>query len=138
MPVRRPSETNAQRWLDAYSRAWETYDPAAIGGLFAVDAEYRWHPWDEGGDVARGRDAIVEAWLKNRDKAGTYSGEYRPLLVHGRTVIAVGISRYFADRSQRKLVREYHNLWVLEFDKGWRCRSFTEWFMRSPRPGPRR
>jgi hypothetical protein len=34
-------EATAQRWLDAYSRAWETYDPVAIGDLFSDDAEYR-------------------------------------------------------------------------------------------------
>ncbi len=26
------------RWLEAYVRAWETYDPHAIGELFADDA----------------------------------------------------------------------------------------------------
>jgi hypothetical protein len=43
----------AQLWLDAYVRAWETYDPAAIGDLFTEDAEYRWHPWDDDDHIAR-------------------------------------------------------------------------------------
>ncbi len=126
-------EALAQRWLDAYSRAWESYDPAAIGDLFTEDAEYRWHPWDEGDDVARGRRAIVDAWLHNRDQPGTYTGEYRALLVSGHSAIAVGVSRYFSDASRRKLVREYHNLWVLEFDDDGRARSFTEWYMKTPK-----
>jgi len=126
-------DEQAQRWLDAYSHAWETYDREAIGDLFTEDAEYRWHPWDEGDEVARGRKEIVDAWLKDQDKPGTYTGEYRPLLVHGDTVIAVGISRYYTDASRQTLDREYHNLWVMEFDGAARCRSYTEWFMKAPK-----
>jgi len=51
-----------QRWLDAYNHAWTTYDPDQIGALFTDDAEYRWHPWDERDDVARGRSQIVAGW----------------------------------------------------------------------------
>jgi len=126
-------DEQAQRWLDAYSHAWETYDPEAIGDLFTEDAEYRWHPWDEGDEVAHGRKEIVAAWLKDPDKPGTYTGEYRPLLVHGDTVIAVGVSRYYTDASRQTLDREYHNLWVMEFDGAGRCRSYTEWFMKAPK-----
>lgn len=124
-------EKHAQRWLDAYARAWETYDPAAIGDLFSEDAEYRFYPWAEGDDVARGRQAIVESWLKDKDKPGTYTGEYRPLLVHANTAIGVGVSRYYTDASRSTLEREYHNLWVMEFDDAGKCRSYTEWYMKS-------
>jgi hypothetical protein len=64
---------------------------------------------------------------------GTYTGAYRPLLVHGDTVIAVGVSRYYKDASRRTLDREYHNLWVMEFDGAGKCRSYTEWFMKTPK-----
>ena len=126
-------EESIQVWLDAYRNAWESYDPDAISNLFSVDAEYRWHPWDEGKDVARGREAIVEAWLKNRDQSGTYSGAWRPLLVRDGTVVAVGTSRYYRDSSKRELEKEFHNLWILEFDNDGRCRSFTEWYMQAPK-----
>src|SRR5215831_20426121 len=59
-----------QRWLDAYTHAWTTYDPDEIGALFTDAAEYRWHPWAEGDDVARGRSQIIAAWLESRDAAG--------------------------------------------------------------------
>lgn len=121
-----------QRWLDAYTRAWITYDPDQIGALFSDDAEYRWHPWDEGDDVARGRSEIVAAWLANPDAAGTYRGAYRPLLVSGDQAIAVGFSSYYTDDTQTTLDRVYHNLWVLRFDEEGRCRSFTEWYMKAP------
>ena len=48
-----------QRWLDAYVDAWRTYDPAAIGALFAEDAIYAYHPYDKGEEIVRGREAIV-------------------------------------------------------------------------------
>lgn len=121
-----------QRWLDAYTDAWLTYDPGAIGALFTDDAEYRWHPWDEGDAVARGREAIVAAWLENRDAAGTYRGAYQPLLVQGDQAIAVGMSSYFTDDTRATLDRAYHNLWVLRFDDEGRCRAFTEWYMQAP------
>ena len=44
------------QWLAAYSKAWETYDPQAIGALFSADAAYYYHPYDE---PTRGREAIV-------------------------------------------------------------------------------
>jgi ketosteroid isomerase-like protein len=121
-----------QRWLLAYARAWETYDPAEIGALFTDDAEYRWHPWDEGDQVARGREAIVGAWLSSRDAPGTYQGEYRPLLIQDDRAIAVGTSRYYRDDTRSALDREYHNLWVLQFAEDGRCRSFTEWYVKAP------
>ena len=49
-----------QAWLDAYVAAWRSNDAAAIGELFAEDAEYRYHPYDE---PLRGRQAIVDSWL---------------------------------------------------------------------------
>ena len=45
-------------WLAAYLRAWQTYDPDAIGDLFTEDAVYVEH---ELGTFV-GRDAI-RAWL---------------------------------------------------------------------------
>ncbi len=103
-----------QRWLDGYSRAWESCDPAEISALFSEDAEYRLRPWDEG------------------DPPGTYEGRYRPLVVQGDSAITTGTSRYHTDASRTTLYREYHNLFVLRFAGDGRCRSFTEWFIRAP------
>lgn len=128
----RVDANQVQRWLDAYMRAWLSYDPLEIGALFSHDAEYRWQPWAQGDAVACGRDQIVAAWLSERDAAGTYRGEYRPLLVSGDQAIAVGLSSYYTDATQTTLDRAYHNLWVLRFDDDGRCRSFTEWFMKAP------
>src|SRR3954467_9303470 len=109
---------HVQRWLDDYVRAWETYDVEAIGALFSDDAEYRWHPWDEGDDVARGRDEIVGGWLAEdaRDPEGTYEGRYEPVAVDVNIAVARGISRYYSDTEHTSLDKEYHNVFVIAFD----------------------
>ena len=124
---------SVQRWLDAYSHAWLTYDPDEIGALFSEDAEYLYHPWDTGNDVVRGRAAIIANWLENRDKAGAYRGEYHPLLIQGDQAVTAGMSWYYSDDTQTTLERAYHNLWVLRFDDAGQCRSFTEWYMEAPK-----
>jgi ketosteroid isomerase-like protein len=113
-----------QRWLDAYVDAWRTYDPAAIGDLFSDDVEYRYHPWDE---PVRGRAALVENWLSDRDEPDSWSAEYRPWLVAGDDAVAVGVSRYF--RADGGVDREYHNVFLCRFDGEGRCREFTELFL---------
>ena len=129
------SHATVQAWLDAYSRAWETYDPTEIGALFSEHAEYRWHPAD---DPVVGRDEIVRAWVapegneSSKDAAGTYLGEYHPYAVDGNKAVAIGTSTYWTDESRSTLDRIYYNNWLLEFDDDGRCSSFTEYWM-SPR-----
>lgn len=121
---------DVQDWLDRYVRAWQTYDPDAIGELFTDDAQYRYAPW---GEPVRGRDAIVASWLapdgdaSERDEPGTYDGRYAPWLVQGDRAIATGTSEYFGAQGG-PLERRYHNVFLLEFDPDGRCRSFTEWY----------
>jgi len=125
-----------QAWLDAYSRAWETYDPADIAALFTEDAEYRYHPFDE---PERGRDTIVADWLNpggdasTRDAAGTYVGEYHPYAVDGWRAVAIGTSTYWTDASRSTVDRVFYNSWLLEFAPDGRCRSFTEYYMAADR-----
>jgi ketosteroid isomerase-like protein len=123
---------STQRWLDAYRAAWESYDTAAIGALFTDDATYRWHPWDTGDDVARGREAIVASWLDEPDEAGSFSLEMRPLVVDGSRAVAVGTCCYYTDAGRSTLEKEFHNMWDLTFDDEGRCSAFTEWYMQTP------
>jgi hypothetical protein len=127
--------TNAdvQRWLDRYIAAWASYDEAAIGELFAEDAEYRYHPWD---DPIRGRDAIVRAWVapegdaSSRDAPDSWSAHYDVWALDGERATAVGESRYTnPDGSFRAL---YFNNWLLRFDAHGRCVEFVEYFMELP------
>jgi ketosteroid isomerase-like protein len=117
-----------QRWLDDYVVAWKSYDEAAIGALFSEDASYRYHPWDDEADTVHGREAIVAAWLAERDDPGSWTAEYHPWAIDGDRAVAVGVSRYLdADGA---VEREYHNVFLCRFDAEGRCREFTEVFIR--------
>jgi ketosteroid isomerase-like protein len=126
---------DVQRWLDAYVEAWRTYDPDAIGALFAEDATYRYHPYDQ--EAVVGRTAIVADWREDQDEPGSWEAHYEPFAVDGDRAVTVGTSRYVnPDGSQRDL---YHNIWTLRFDADGRCIEFVEWFMEQPKaPGSER
>ena len=131
--------STVQAWLDRYVRAWKSYDPAEVGELFAEDATYRYHPWDDDSDVEHGRDEIVEAWVapdgaaSARDAEGTYEGRYEPFAVDGHRAVAVGMSTYWTDASRSAVRDVYHNVFLLEFDADGRCRSFSEVFAKQPK-----
>ena len=118
-----------RRWLERYVEAWRTYDPSAIGRLFAADAVYRYHPWDEGDDVARGRVAIVASWLEDTDEPSSWSASYQPWLVAGDRAFALGVSR-FEPGDREVIAREYHNVFLLRFNAEQRCTEFTELYAR--------
>jgi hypothetical protein len=128
-----------QAWLDRYVAAWKSYDAAEIGDLFSDDAVYRYHPYDEGEAVERGRDAIVRSWVEpagsasQRDEPGTYDARYEPWAVDGRRAVAVGTSTYWTDASRATIQDVFHNVYLLEFDAEGRCSAFTEWFMARPK-----
>jgi ketosteroid isomerase-like protein len=134
----RMDRSAAQAWLDAYIEAWKTYDRAQIEALFAEDAVYRYHPYDDGDDVLHGRDEIVSSWLEpegnasDRDAEGTYDAQYEPYAVDGDRVVAIGRSRYWSDATRSKLERTYLNVFLMEFDGAGRCRAFTEYYMKEP------
>ena len=112
-----------QEWLDRYVQAWRTYERDAIAGLFATDATYAFHPWDE---PLTGADTIIENWLDSPDEAGSWEASYRPLLVEGNRAITTGTTRYSNGRS-------YWNLWEVDFDADGRCTRFVEWYMQPPK-----
>jgi ketosteroid isomerase-like protein len=114
-----------QDWLDAYVAAWRSYDRDAIEALFAEDAGYAYHPYDE---PLTGRDAIAASWLENRDEPGTWEASYAPSLVAGDRAIAVGETRY-SDGNV------FSNLFELDFDADGRCTRFVEWYLHHPRNG---
>jgi hypothetical protein len=117
-------------WLDRYIRAWETYEPEAIGDLFSEQATYAYHPFDS---LVVGRKAIVASWLQSKDKTGTYEAQYEPIAIDGDVAVVNGRSRYFKDSTRSALAKEWDNIFVIGFDKDGRCLSFREWFV-----GPRR
>ena len=111
-----------QRWLDAYVEAWRSYDRDTIRALFAPDATYAYHPWDE---PLRGPDAIADSWLEDRDEPGSWDAAYAPALIEGNAAIATGETRYAGGEV-------FSNLFELEFDDDGRCTRFTEWYLQQP------
>lgn len=112
-----------QTWLDAYVAAWRSYDRAAIGDLFSEDASYAYYPYEE---PLRGREAIVDSWLEDRDEPDSWEASYAPLLIAGDQAIATGESTYANGK-------RYSNLWVMRFDDDGRCSEYVEWFIEQPR-----
>jgi len=132
--------STVEAWLARYVEAWKSYDRAAIADLFSADAVYRFHPYDDDGDVVHGRDAIVRSWIEpdgdqsGRDEPGTYDAQYEPYAVDGDRVVAVGWSNYWTDESRSNLERVYDNVFLMRFDTDGRCAEFTELFMKRPSP----
>jgi ketosteroid isomerase-like protein len=127
-------DATVAHWLTNYVDAWRTYDVAAIGALFSEDAVYRFHPWDEGDETVRGREAIVSNWLEEPDATGSWTAEYRPWAIDGDRVVAVGTTRYLTE-DREAVAREYRNVFLLEFDADSRCKAFTELYMPRPNRG---
>jgi ketosteroid isomerase-like protein len=119
MPLTRE---RVQSWLDAYVEAWRTYDEASIADLFAEDATYAYHPYDE---PLRGRAAIAADWRREPDEPGSWTARYEPLVLEGERALATGETRY-ADGET------FSNLFDLRFDADGRCTAFVEWFMQHP------
>ena len=116
-------------WLERYADAWRSNDAERIGALFTAGAIYRWHPYDEGDDVARGRDAIVRAWLEEPDEPGSWELEYERLAVDGDLGVARCVTTY-VDTGEGS--RVYHNIFLVRLDDEGRCFDFVEYFMRVP------
>jgi hypothetical protein len=112
-----------QTWLNAYIEAWRSNDETVIRELFAPEANYAYHPYD---DPERGLDAIVAAWLHEPDDPTSWEAAYAPALIDGRRAIATGETRYSNTGDV------YSNLFELEFDADGRCTRFVEWYMKQP------
>ncbi len=118
---------SAAEWLDRYVAAWKSYDPNAIGALFAADVRYYYTPY---ADPLIGREAVVKSWLDNQDAPNTWEAHYEPIAVDGSTVIANGFSRYFEDDGTFQA--EWDNIFRLRFNDQGECTEFCDWYMKKP------
>jgi uncharacterized protein (TIGR02246 family) len=121
--------TELQRWIDAYVKAWETYDPAAISALFAEDALYYPDPLRE---PWQGREEIVRQWTEEPDAPGSWRTHYRAVATTGTTGVVRGHTTYLKDDGS--IDKEYANVYLIEFDDQGRATEFVEFFMRGDRP----
>lgn len=118
---------DVRRWLDRYIAAWRANERGPIEALFTEDAVYRWYPYGPEEDHPHGRDAIVEAWLRDADAPQSWDARYQPYAVDGDRAVAVGSSRYAATGAEPE--RTYHNVFLLRFAGDGRCAEFTELYM---------
>jgi hypothetical protein len=125
------------RWLRDYIEAWKSYDRDAIVALFADEASYQYHPWDE---PIIGSQVIADSWLGegtyadeegwDKDDPGSYDAAYVPYAVEGDRAVAIGSSTYTnPDGSIRTI---YENCFLIRFGEDGRCTEFTEFFMERP------
>jgi SnoaL-like protein len=119
------TDSDVQKWLDAYVAAWASYETPDIVALFTDDATYR---YDAFSDPLVGGEAIAADWLKDRDAPGSWEADYRPYAVAGDRAVAVGETRYPGEG------KRYANVYLLEFAADGRCSSFTEWYFAERKP----
>ncbi len=78
-------------WVGNYRKAWESNDPQDIADLFAEDAAYFTEPFAK---PWIGRDKIVTKWLKAKDKPGSTTFEWHPVIVTEDLAIIQATTQY--------------------------------------------
>jgi uncharacterized protein (TIGR02246 family) len=124
-----------QRWVDAYVRAWKSYDEAAIADLWTEDAVW-FYPF---GTRAIGRAEITAECMAEAElfTGGGYDAQYEPIALDGSLAVAHGRTLYF-DPATGERRGEFDNVWVLRFGADGRCSEFHEWYAGRPEHDPSR
>ena len=118
-------------WVAAYRRAWETDAPADIAALFTEDATYSPLPFSQSW---RGRDAIVDEWIKRGDSAALPGFEHEIVAADGSVGVIKGLTTYYATDKTPETV--YGNLWIVNLVPDGRAKSFAEWWVQRPEKKP--
>jgi ketosteroid isomerase-like protein len=119
--------TAVEGWVAAYRRAWETDDPTDIAALFTEDATYSPSPFSK---PWRGRDAIVDEWIKRGDSSALPAFEHEVIGADGPVGVIEGLTTYAATDKTPEAV--YGNIWVVKLAPDGRATSFAEWWMQRP------
>ena len=121
-----------ETWLEAYVRAWKSYDEAEIANLWTEDATWV-YPF---GIRAQGRAEITAEWMAEKDlfTEGGYDGRYMPIAIDGDIAVTHGRTRFF-DAETGSVRTDYDNIWVLRFGTDGRCMEFHEWYSARPTEG---
>jgi uncharacterized protein (TIGR02246 family) len=130
-----PHRAMVQEWLDAYVRAWKSYDEAEIADLWTPDAVWL-YPF---GTRAIGRAAITAEWMAEKHVFvdGGYDARYEPIAIDGSIAVTHGRTRFFDPRTGESQ-GDYDNVWVLRFGPDGRCAEFHEWYAGRPEYDPSR
>ena len=118
-------------WVAAYERAWRAPGTGALAEIFTGDARYQRGPYDE---PVTGLSAIGGMWEAEREGPDeVFRMTSDVIAVDGDTAV-VRLEVHYDGPPPT----EYRDLWILEFDRTGRCRSFEEWpfWPRRQRVGP--
>jgi ketosteroid isomerase-like protein len=114
-------------WVAAYRRAWASDDPTDIAALFTEEATYSPAPFAK---TWRGRDAIVEEWIRRGDSGAEWAFEHEVLAADGPVGVIRGLTAYAATDKTPETV--YSNIWIVNLAGDGRASSFAEWWMQRP------
>lgn len=127
---------DVRAWMEGYLVAWCSNDPRDLEALFTDDAVYERRPNDR--DPSRGRDAIVQTWLRLRDAPDSWTFDYTPLgflqpaepdAGADTTALVQGATRYLDGRPT------YENLFFITLAPDGRATHFLEWSYDRPGTG---
>lgn len=123
--------SDVEIWLEGYTTAWASDNPADIAALFTGDATYSPFPWPREEGDWQGRDEIVEKWIERGDSKIGWRFEHQVVAVEGPVAVVEGRTEY--DRGEGEPWAEaYANIFVIEFAEDGRARSFREWWVERP------
>ena len=111
---------DVMRWITAYESAWRTPGTHGLASLFTHDAIYVQAPYRT---PVVGLIDIARMWEAER------AGPNEPfrmssalVAVDGDTAVA-RVDVWYGD----PVTEEFRDLWIMQFDREGRCRSFEEW-----------
>jgi ketosteroid isomerase-like protein len=112
------TEKQINSWVEAYVRAWRSYEVADIEALFAPDGESHEWPYET---HWIGRDAIVQGWQDRQAwQEGGWDFTWEILLINGDTAAVKGTGTY-------QELGTFLNLMVVTLDDAGRATSLRLW-----------
>ena len=129
----RITHETVQAWLDAYERAWETYDPqrdrrALQRATPNTAGTPPTSPWSAATTIV-GPGSRRSGNASGRDEPARTSASTARSPSTGSRAVAIGDEHVLDRRVALEVERIYYNNWLLEFDDDGRCSSFTEYWM---------
>ena len=107
-------------WVTAYERAWRTAGTETLAAIFTADASYWQGPYHQ---PVIGLADIARMWEDERDGPDeVFQMDSDIVAIDGDTAV-VRVEVRYGD----PIVREYRDIWIIEFAEDGRCQLFEEW-----------
>ena len=107
-------------WVDRYEAAWRSPGTEALHDVFTEDASYQQGPYHQ---QLVGLHTIAAVWDREREGHDElFRLQTETVAVEGDTAVVLAEVHY-GDPA----LREYRDLWIIQFDETGRCVAFEEW-----------